>query len=70
MHQRTRPHFHSVPSSEFLCAHESMEAPVPVIDIAAREMSSQLIFFDPIKLEVAEWFAVPAPDGGEAMFAI
>ena len=47
-----------------------MEAPVPIIDIAAREVSAQLIFFDPVELEVSEWFAVPASDGGEAMLAV
>lgn len=70
MHQRALPHFHSVPSSELLFAYQSVEAPVPVVDVAACEVSSQMVFFDPVEFEVSEWFAVPASDGGEAMFAV
>lgn len=70
MHQRALPHFDSMPASELLLAHQSMEAPVPVVDIAAREMSSQAIFFDPVQFEVAERFPVPASDGGEAVLAV
>lgn len=70
MHQRALPHLDSMPASEFLLTYQSMEASVPVIDIAAREVSSQTIFFNPVQFEVAERFAVPASDGGEAVFAI
>ena len=70
MHQRARPDIHPVPSSEFLLAHESMDAPVPVVDVAAREMSSQLVFLDPVEFKVSEGFAVPASYGGEAVFVI
>ena len=70
MHQRALPHFDSVPASELLFAYQSVEASVPVIDIAACEMSSQTVFFDPVQFEVAEWFAVPASDGGEAVLAV
>ena len=70
MHQRARPHVHPVPSSEFLLAHQSMEAPVPIIEVAAREVSAQVIFLDPVEFKVSEWFPVPASDGGEAMFIV
>ena len=70
MHQRARPHIHPVPSSEFLLPHQSMEAPVPIIDVAAREVSAQVIFLDPVEFKVPEWFPVPASDGGEAVFVI
>ena len=70
MHQSTRPYIHPVPSSKFLFTHQSMEAPVPVVDVAAREMSSQVVFLDPVEFKVAERFAVPASDGGEAVFVV
>ena len=70
MHQRTRPHIHPVPPSKLVLTHESMEAPVPIIDVAAREMSPQLIFLDPVQLKVSERFAVPASYGGEAVLVI
>ena len=70
MHQRARPHIHPVPSSEFLLAHQSMEAPVPIIDVTAREVSAQVIFLDPVEFEVSERFAVPASNGGKAVFVV
>ena len=70
MHQRALPYFDSVPASELLLAHQSVEAPVPVVDVAAGEVTSQAIFFDPVQFEVAERFAVPASDGGEAVLAV
>ena len=47
-----------------------MEAPVPIINVAAREVSAQVIFLDPIEFEVSERFPVPASDGGEAVFVV
>ena len=47
-----------------------MEAPVPIVDVAAREVSAQVIFFDPVELKVSEWFPIPASDGGEAVFIV
>lgn len=47
-----------------------MEAAVPVVDVAAGEVAAQTVFLDPVELEVAEGFAVPAADGGEAVFAV
>lgn len=70
MDQRARPHIHPVPSSEFLLAHQSMEAAVPIIDVAAREVSAQVILLDPVEFKVSERFAVPASDDGEAVFVV
>lgn len=69
MHQRTRPHFDPMLASKLLLAHQSVEAPVPVVDIAARQMPPQVILLDPVEFEVTERFAVPAADGGEAVLA-
>ncbi len=70
MHQRAHPHVHSMPPSELLLPHQGVEAPVPVVDVAAREVSAQLVFFDPVQLEVSERLAVPAADGREAVLAV
>ena len=70
MHQRARPYIHPVPSSEFLLAHQSMEAAVPIIEVAAREVSAQVILLDPVEFKVSERFPVPASNGGEAVFVV
>ena len=70
MHERTHPQLHSMLSSKFLFPHKSMEASVPVIEVAACKVSPQVIFFDPVKLKVSKRFAVPAPNGREAMLAV
>ena len=70
VHERAHPHLHSVLASKLLFPHESMEASVPIIEVAAREVSAQMIFFDPVKLKVSKRFAVPASNGREAMLAV
>lgn len=69
MHERARPHLDPMRASELLFADESVEAAVPVIDVAAREVAAQAVLLDPVELEVAERLAVPAADGGEAVLA-
>ena len=69
VHQRARPHLDPVLPAELLLAHQGVEAPVPVVKVAAREVTAQVVFLDPVELEVAERFAVPAANGGEAMLA-
>lgn len=70
MHQRARPDIHSVPASKLLLAYERVQAPVPVVDVAAREVPAQVVLLDPVEFKVAERFAVPAADGGEAVLVI
>lgn len=72
MHQRALPHLHPVPAPELLLADQGVEAAVPVVvDVAAGgEVAAQAVLFHPVELEVAERFAVPAADGGEAVFAL
>ena len=70
MHQRARPHIHPVPSSELLLADQSMEAAVPIVEVAAREVSAQVVLLDPVEFKVSERFAVPASDDGEAVFVV
>lgn len=70
VHERTHPKLHSMLASKLLFTHKSMEASVPIIEVAASKVSPQVIFFDPVKLEVAKRFAVPASNGREAMLAV
>lgn len=70
MHQRARPDVHPVPAPKFLLAHERVQAPVPVVDVAAREVPAQVVLLDPVEFKVAERFAVPAADGGEAVLVV
>ena len=70
MHERARPDLDSMRASELLFADQSVEAAVPVIDVAAREVAAQAVLLDPVELEVAERLAVPAADGGEAVLAV
>lgn len=70
MHQCAHPDLDPVASTKLLLPHQSMKASIPVIDIATRDMPAQMIFFDPVQLEVAKGFTVPAADDGEAMFVI
>lgn len=70
VHQRARPDIHPVPAPKLLFAHERVQAPVPVVDVTAREVPAQVILLDPVELKVAERFAVPAADGGEAVLVV
>lgn len=70
MHQRAQPYPHTMRPAELLLPDERMDATVPVAEIVARELPPEMVFLDPVELEVAERFAVPAADDGETMLAV
>ena len=67
VYKGTQPYLDAMATTKLLFSNKNVDAPVPITDRAAVNMGTQLILFDPVYLEIAEWSSVPAPDGRKAM---
>ena len=65
MHQSTQPHLDPVRPPELILPNKTMDPTIVVAHMG--HITSQLIFFDPVDLEIAKRFPIPTPYNREAM---